>query len=707
MDLLLPGAAAGLDEAAGRLCDELLASPEHLFVAHRGGERRVQVYEPLPVEAGERPVFRERGVYLITGGLGGIGLVLARHLARESRARLVLTRRTPLPPRDEWDRWLEERGKEDAASRTIAKVRELEELGAEVLVASADVADEAAMRGVVGAALERFGALHGVIHAAGVLAPASFKTVQQTTRVECEMHFHPKVYGLYVLERVLAGIDLDFCLLYSSLSAVLGGLGYVGYATANLFMDFFAHRHNRAGGSPWISVDWDSWHYQEPAEQDGKESKGGIGATLVELAVTPEEGIEAVRRVLALDGIRHIVMSTGELQPRIDQWVQLKTMKAAATAEGATVASAGTRTAAALPSGGELERRIREIWARVLPAGTIGLHDNFFDLGGNSLTGMQLIADLNRELGTDLTPVQLFDAPTVATLAGLLEPAAPEAVEESLPGPAADAAEGWEIAVIGMAGRFPGAADVDELWRNLRDGVESIRASPRRGAGRRGGRPPTARRSALRPGRAGCSTGVELFDAAFFGFTPREAEITGPAAPRCSWSAPGRRWRTPATIPRAFPGADRRLRRQQPQHLPAQQPACQPRGDRRRRRPFQVADRQRQGLAAHARLLQARPAGAERRRADRLLDLAGRRPPGLPEPARRRVRHGAGRRRRRSIAPQISGYLYEEGASLSPDGHCRAFDAKAQGHRRRQRRGRRRPQARCADALADGDTSAP
>jgi acyl transferase domain-containing protein/acyl carrier protein len=665
IDLLLSD-AMDLDEVAGRLCDELLASPEHLFVAHRGDERRVQSFEPLPVEAGERPVFRARGVYLITGGLGGIGLVLARHLASEAQARLVLTRRTPLPPRETWDRWLEEHGREDAVSRTIVKVRELEELGAELLVASADVADEAAMRSVVSQALERFGALHGVIHAAGVLDPASFKTVQQTTRMECEMHFHPKVYGLYVLERVLAGLDLDFCLLYSSLSAVLGGLGYVGYATANLFMDFFAHRHNRSGGTPWTSVDWDSWHYQEPGEQ---ESKGGIGATLVELAVTPEEGIEAVCRVLALDGHRHIVMSTGELQPRIDQWVQLKAMRAAAEDGGGRAGAPSV-----LPRGGELERRIREIWQRALPTSTIGLHDNFFDLGGNSLTGMQLIADLNRELGTDLTPVQLFDAPTVAALATLLEPAAPAEMETAAAVEAGEAADGWEIAVIGMAGRFPGAASVDELWRNVCDGVEAIRFFSDEEL-LAAGVPAELLRDPLYVRARGVLDGIEQFDASFFGVTPREAEVMDPQHRlflECAWEALENAGQDPASFRRPIGTFAGSSISSYLQNLYTNPDVIDSVGE------FQV--------------LISNEKDSLPMRVSYKLDLRG---PSLSVQTFCSTSLVAVHLACRSllagecdmalaggvslITPQTSGYLYEEGSFSSADGHVRTFDAKARG----------------------------
>jgi acyl transferase domain-containing protein/acyl carrier protein len=536
------------------LWSELRGEAAEPMVAFRGGVRwrRAFIPQPLPESAG--PVFRQRGVYLITGGLGGIGLVLARYLARTVQARLVLTRRSPLPDGDVATPAFPATAappQNRAAGHFQQAVRELEEMGAEVLVLAADVADEARMREVLRQARERFGPLNGVIHAAGVLDPDTFKTVPQTTRAECEAQFRPKVQGLYVLERVLRGSELDFCLLYSSLSAILGGLGYVGYATANLFMDYFAHRHNRVGegvGPAWLSVDWDSWHWQK-AGADGERTTG-VGATLVELALSPEEGLEAVRRVLAASELlagRQLVVSTGELQPRLEQWVRVRPLgRLAAGNESGQTASPRTMTGAgsavnatrgAMPAAGaELERRIAALWERLLGRPTIGRDDNFFDLGGNSLLGMQLIADLDRELGIEITPVELFESPTVGGLARRLgmpagnDPRAGDgglAPAERREVAARRRAESPEIAIIAMAGRFPGAASVEELWENLRQGRETISFFSDEELLAAGVEAAELRDPCYVKARP-ILEGVELFDAEFFGYSPREAELMDP-----------------------------------------------------------------------------------------------------------------------------------------------------------------------------------
>ncbi len=503
---------------------ELDSGSDDLVVTHRGDERRVRAYERMTMPSAEGAwSFRQEGVYLITGGLGGIGLVLADNLATSVRARLVLTRRTPLPPREAWDAWLEEHGPGDGAdadktSRAIVRVRALEATGSEVMVAAADVADEAAMRVVIDQAVARFGTIHGVIHAAGVLAQDSFKTVQLTGREECELHFGPKVYGLYVLERVLDGIELDFVTAYSSLSAILGGLGYVGYATANLFMDYFTARHNQKAGPLWQSVDWDSWHYQD------EENRGGLGTTLSELAMSPAEGVDTLRRLLAVESPRQLVISTGELEPRLAQWVELRALRAAVG--GAESGATRTRRAAKQLSAGEdLESQIADVWCRVLGVEELGREENFFDLGGNSLLGMQLVAELGRDFGVEVEPVALFESPTVAAMARYLSP---ETEAEAAPKKRfRRRTEHHDIAVIGLEGRFPGASTAVEFWENLRAGRETISVfsdDELRAAGVDERTLSDPQYVKARP----ILDGIKSFDAPFFGYTPREAEIMDP-----------------------------------------------------------------------------------------------------------------------------------------------------------------------------------
>ncbi|MCB1058287.1 MAG: SDR family NAD(P)-dependent oxidoreductase, partial [Acidobacteria bacterium] len=225
--------------------------------ALRGGDTWERSFRELPLEAlpgADLPArLREGGVYLITGGLGGLGLEIARELARRGRMRLVLLGRHAPPPAAEWRERL---AAGDALAPVLARLVELEEAGAEVLAVAADVTDEAALTRAVAKAEERFGPLHGVFHCAGV---AGGGIAQLKSREEARRVLAPKVRGTLALERVLGASPLDFFLLFSSVNGVLGGFGQSDYAAANAFEDAFARSRYRRRGTYWAAVAWDRW----------------------------------------------------------------------------------------------------------------------------------------------------------------------------------------------------------------------------------------------------------------------------------------------------------------------------------------------------------------------------------------------------------------------------------------------------------------
>jgi acyl transferase domain-containing protein len=421
IDVVIP-ASDSQPEDEERLLNQLLvevqAAPSDFVVAYRGRRRWAQHYEPARISSDAAPLrsLREHGVYLITGGLGGIGLSLARYLAETVKARLVLTGRSTLPERARWPAWLAAHDDQDRRSSTIRNIQALEELGAEVLVVSTDVADEAGMQSVVTQTLERFGQLHGVIHAAGLAGEKAIKLIPEVDRADCELHFQAKVYGLYSLEKVLQGRELDFCLLFSSNASVLGGLGSVAYTAANQFMDAVAQRRCQKAGIPWISANWDGWLTGE-----GERLAAAFETSLDQYAMTSQESVEAFRRVLCGAPAGQIVVSTGDLPSRLKLWIRPdSTRRAAHDAADAVSAALHPRPAIAAayaPPTDELEQAIITIWQDLLGIEQLGIHDNFFELGGNSLIGLKVISRLKRELNADITVVALFEGPTVSALA--------------------------------------------------------------------------------------------------------------------------------------------------------------------------------------------------------------------------------------------------------------------------------------------------
>jgi acyl transferase domain-containing protein len=422
IDVEEPGVGRELIE---RLAREVAGASDERVVAYRGRHRWAQRFEAVRLEAGagQASWLKGGGCYLITGGLGGVGFVLARHLARAARARLVLTMRSALPARETWADWLKTHDAQDPLSLKLRRAEELEALGAELLLASCDAADEARTREVIEQARASFGRIDGVIHAAGVDRAAARRTIAETTREQAERIFSSKIRGALLLERLMRPHAPDFFILASSLSGVLGGLGYAAYAAANVFLNTLALSRDAAGGARWLSVEWDGWQFEEEQTPDA------LGATLAALAIRPEEGEEAFRRILRADAGGRLIVSTGDLQARIRQWLTAESLQgtdaapggeAEAHAEGFAAEPRPQLKADYVAPGSELETKLANIWQGLLGIGRIGVHDDFFELGGHSLLATQLASRLRQTFRVNLPLRELFATPTISALARVI-----------------------------------------------------------------------------------------------------------------------------------------------------------------------------------------------------------------------------------------------------------------------------------------------
>ena len=386
-------------------------------VAYRGGRRNVQEYKRVKLE-GEEEVLRQRGVYVIAGGLGGVGMIIGEYLAKEMKGRMVLVGRRGLPEREEWGRYEEEEGEESRERRLIKRIRRMEELGGEVIVKRGDVSREEEMREVIEETYKRYGELNGVIYAAGLAGMEALKLIPEVDEAEFDRHFQTKVYGLHALEKALKGRDLDFCLLMSSNAAILGGVGSLCYSAANTYMDAFAQSHNKRNEGRWISANWDGWLL----EDTGRLSSS-YQTSLDQYAMTPDESVEAFRQIVSFAPPGQIIVSTGDLTSRLDLWIKGNAQKGATDAMNGDPDKhhprPGLRTAFVPPSN-ETEEIIVKAWQDLLGINKLGIHDNFFDLGGNSLIGLKVIARLKKDLNIDLPMVALFEGPTISALAKVI-----------------------------------------------------------------------------------------------------------------------------------------------------------------------------------------------------------------------------------------------------------------------------------------------
>jgi len=401
-------------------------------IAYRGTHRWVPCFEPVRLEKLNEIASRLRqgGVYLITGGLGGVGLTLAEHLARTVRARLILIGRSLFPAREEWEDWISSHDEGDPISFKIHKLRACEAAGAEVLVLSADVASLDQMQNALTRATTQFGQIHGVIHAAGSADYAGI--IDQRTREMTESVLRPKLMGALVLDELLRPTKLDFFVVCSSLSSVLyrGKFGQVGYCAANEFLDAFARYKSLNDKTFAVSINWSDWQEVGMAVEARKRwaKRRGIlqdssvykEALSLRDALAPSDGAEVFYRILGTN-FSQIAVSTRDLLLLIEE--DKESLSPAfindferATARETKHARPELVNSYAGPRN-QAEETLTQVWQDLLGFEQIGIHDNFFELGGHSLLATQVVSRVRTALQVELPLRTLFEAPTIAKLA--------------------------------------------------------------------------------------------------------------------------------------------------------------------------------------------------------------------------------------------------------------------------------------------------
>lgn len=397
IDVRLPVGDRRKNLALDAVFRECSAAAGDRAVAYRGSARWVQSFAALALgeSVPARSVLKHGGGYLIIGGLSRVGITLAEHLASRFSANLALTTR------------FDNTGGSASQSklRALDRVDALRKAGSDVIVQTADPTVEHDIRAAIAQAKDRFGTLNGIIYSAGHSGHTMFCSLADMDRDHYEAHFTAKARGVQVLEQALHDVELDFCMVMSSLASVLGGLGFAAYAAANLFSDAVVWRNSR-GPTPWVSVNWDAWQADTPQQQ-----ASSIGLT--QFAMTPGEGSEAFLRIMSSVDIPQVVVSTGDLIQRLEKWTGAPTASATEGNLHDRPQAAGEYHA---PQS-QMETVMAEEWRRVLGIGEIGVADNFFALGGDSLLATHMLSGIQKRLGVQLGLREFFEQPTIRTLA--------------------------------------------------------------------------------------------------------------------------------------------------------------------------------------------------------------------------------------------------------------------------------------------------
>ncbi len=381
--------------------------PEKILVI-RGQYLWKQTFIPIPANlspAGQIPL-QCNGVYLITGGIGDIGLTQAHSLVGTNPVNIILVQRSSFPERKEWNDYLNNNSDFDITNRKILKIKALEEKGARIHIYQADVANETQMREVINNIELKIGKINGIIHSAGVVVYDLVKnSISNLTPKNCEKVFTAKVTGLITLEKLIRGKQIDFFIINSSISSLLGGIGLTAYAAANSFVDHYVQMKNRVN-SPvkWLSINWDAWNFTTSNSRDDSSDFDRFS-----LLISPEEGKTLFSSLLAIPKLDRIVVSTTDLQQRFNLWQN------SSLNSSAEIRNNNRKTIQSIKQ--LLIKKIKEY----VGIDFIDPDDNFFDLGITSMDIMSINDNIQNKLSKNITIPLWFEYPNINALSTYLE----------------------------------------------------------------------------------------------------------------------------------------------------------------------------------------------------------------------------------------------------------------------------------------------
>jgi acyl transferase domain-containing protein/acyl carrier protein len=540
--LILIPADTSVEDLARHLREEKSQGVDRLIRYEESG-RQVLGWQEVAEEEEEAPIgFKEGGVYLITGGMGGLGQIFAREiLAKTCEARVILTGRSAL------------------SAEKRAQIDRLSGPGGRVSYRQVDVGDLDQVKQLIAAIKEEYGELSGILHSAGMIADNFIlkKSGEQFSEV-----LAPKVRGGYNLDQASQDVELDFFVLFSSVAGAMGNVGQADYAVANGFLDWFAWYRNRQVAAKekrgrTRSINWPLW--EEGGMHIDRASKELLQQTTGMQPMRTATGLRAFYRSLALPYDQMLVVEgdLSRITTRLQKARMFEPLSNTETSALYQCANAETEAAVSLD---QLQRQLKTILATVLRVETsiIDVDQPFAELGVDSFLGAELVVAINRKYGTALSHNTLFDYPTVREFSLSLEQEIkkspgysiqlPAALPVRPPVPAIDsypvlthrirggrtttnsqAHSDDKIAIVGMSGRYPQANNLKQYWENLAEGKNSIVEVPAsRWDVNRYYDPDRVKKDKTNSKWLGALDDIDCFDPLFFRISPHEAEYMDP-----------------------------------------------------------------------------------------------------------------------------------------------------------------------------------
>lgn len=393
-------------------------------VAYRNGKRYVEEIDEYDIHSLEeqKVEIKCEGVYIISGGTGGIGLETARYLSSKNNVKIALMSRSGLPPRESWDQLLI--SGEEKVQKCIKYIREIEAAGSQVLVYNTEISNIEEVGQVINELRKKFGRINGVFHCAGI-AGGSF--IIKRKKEEVDAVLSPKVYGTWILDNLTLEDNLDFFVMFSSGLSILGEPGNADYTAANCYMETYsAYRQKR--GLKTLVIDWASW------KETGMSVVFGINRDMIFMAIPTEQGISALDEVMNRNINRIMVgrlnndpkyffmldWATIRFSPKLKTYLEKSRQLQKETGERAKCSGRVELKGRDSREFSEIEKEVAAIYHEVLGLEEINIYDSFFELGGDSIMLNRLYELIDRAFPNKLKLIDAFSYTSIASLSQVL-----------------------------------------------------------------------------------------------------------------------------------------------------------------------------------------------------------------------------------------------------------------------------------------------
>lgn len=406
---------------------ELLSNKSSYGIAYRHGKR----YEPCLItrnisECKDKEMkLQEEGVYIITGGMGGIGLEIAKHLSSRSRINLALVNRSKMPDEAEWEDILRN-SKDKKLCNRIKAVKEVKSSGSKVSCYSLDISKEEEVRQLIARLKADFGIINGVIHGAGIAGDGFL--IQKDEGILKQV-IAPKINGTWLLNEATREEELEFFVVFSSTATLVPSAGQGDYTAANSYLDAFAEYRN-IEGKKTLSINWPAWNETGMAFEHGK-----TDANMLFKAISTKDALDIFDSLISSTATRAYVGELnykavsslkGEIPILVSESIKKEIGKYASINQQEK-ANADRYNKDIIIKGIEKAKlsvtqdKIARIWALVFDVNEIDIYSDFFDMGGDSILAAQLIKDIDKSYPDTIGISDIFSSPSVIEISYLID----------------------------------------------------------------------------------------------------------------------------------------------------------------------------------------------------------------------------------------------------------------------------------------------